>query len=178
MLYGVHIQLQVPPCAERNAQGQPSAERASHPLWGRGPTRGQAEQGSLHRGFICTLDMRIALPSRFSPMRDPRILTPILPGLWALDTALRSPRGDKATILRPPITTAHTRVQGLEGPQDVTATGIQGLDHGELQPPTGPSAPIPWDHVLRGTCCPSPQSPARTPRGARTLRDARTGRAC
>lgn len=150
---------------------------ASLPPRGRGPTRGQAEQGSLRRGFICTLDTCIALRSHFSPRRDPRILTPVLPGLWALDTAPRSPRGDKATILRPPITTAHARVQGLEGPQDVTAMGVQGLgvqglDHGELQPPTTPSVPIPRDHFLRGTRCPSPRSPARAPRGARM------GRAC
>lgn len=166
LLHGVHIQPQIP-VPQRKAHGQPGAERASHPLWERGPTRGQTEQGSLRRGFIRTLDTRIALPARFSPRRDPRILSPVLPGLWALDTAPRSPRGDKATILRPPITTAHTRVQGLEGPQDGTAMGVQGLDHGELRPPTAPSAPIPWDHILRGTRCPSPHSPARTPRGAR-----------
>lgn len=134
----------------------------------KGPTRGQAEQSSLHRGFIRIPDILIALRYCFSPRTHLRILIPILPGLWALDKAPRSPRGDKATILRPPITTAHTRVQGLEGPHDVTAMVVQSLDHGELQPPTTPSVPIPWDHILLGTLCSFPCSPARTPKGART----------
>lgn len=80
LLCEVHRQPQVPPCVQRKVQGQPSAERAPHFLSGRG-TRDQAEQGSLHRGFIRTPDLRITLPSCFSPRRKPRILTPVLLGL-------------------------------------------------------------------------------------------------
>lgn len=63
--------------------------------------------------------------------------------------------------MRPPITTAHTRVQGLGGPQNVTAIGGTGFR--PWRPATG--ARIPWDHILRGTRCPSPRS--RIPRVAK-----------
>lgn len=139
------MEPQIPTLCWEKALGPPQhCARPPHtPFWG--TPRDQSGQCSLHRGFIPNL----AVPIPSSP---PRTLIPVLPALCALTAAPRSLRGDKATISRPPTTTAHTRVQGLEGPQGATAMGVQGLGHGE---PTQ-QPPLLWAHPI----------PPRAPMGA------------
>lgn len=137
------MEPKIPTLCWEKALGPPQhCARPPHtPFWG--TPRDQSGQGSLHRGFIPNLAVPI-------PTFSPRTLTPVLPALCALAAAPRSLRGDKATISRPPTTTAHTRVQGLEGPQGATAMGVQGLGHGEptqqrpiLVPPLLWARPVP-----------------------------------
>lgn len=121
--HGVYIQ----PCVSLCPEHRPALSKTPPP----GPPEARLSSDHFTEVlFVLQISMQ---PSHLAyPQERPQDPHPVLLGLCPLDTAPGSPRGDKATILWLPITTAHTRVHGLRGAQDVTALGIQGLDHGEL----------------------------------------------